>query len=320
VNGQIEQHPGDVYARGEIDAWYAQRTASATAGLADALGDAAAALVTAEGRARAGRRVKEAADALEELEAGRLQWSEYGVMPPEQSRRVSRVIGSIAGGLDGAFGPPIVPSASEMLLMGLGLDPGLEPDGQLAPALRSGLGLGRDESRAPTGRQLAEWEYHARWAVGYEAMGRLGLYRDGDPWPALLHAGYARECAEEDERRVATGWDPMATEDVLAAVAQAAGEPFGRLDPLPGRYPVDEASGRSYCAAAHERLVEAAATVSAIVTRFDQRVRDGDGFSRAEWFTAGLVLADLVAAARAAAQAAAFSTGSYPKVFTHIGR
>ena len=319
MNGQIE-HPGDVYARGEVDAWYAQRLASAGAELAGALGDAAAVLAAAEGRARAGRRVREAAEALEGLEAGRREWSEYGTMPPEHSCRVSRVIGSIGGGLAGAFGPPVEPSASEILLLELGLDPALEPDGQLVPALQSGLGLPSAPSRPPTERQLADREYKARWSVGHEAMGRLGLYRDGDPWPARLHAGYARQCAEEDERRVATGWDPMAAEDVLAAVAQAAGEPFGRLDPLPGRYPADEESARSYCAAAHERLVATAAAVSAIVARFDQRVRSREGLSPAERFTAGLVLVDLVAAAQAIEQAAAFSTGTYPKVFEYLGR
>jgi hypothetical protein len=65
--------------------------------------------------------------------------------------------------------------------------------------------------------------------------------------------------------------------------------------------------------------VETAALVAAIVSRFERRVSAGDGMTEAERHTNGLVLADLVAASQAIAQAAAFSTGTYPQMLAHVG-
>lgn len=322
TTGQAGEHPGDVYAKAEIESWYAQRRRHAEAELrrATVAGARIAAYGEADDQDQAQDQIRRAQAVLDEVEASYQQWSTYGTMPPDHSARVSRVIGSIGGGLVGAFGPPVTVTASEQAWMELGLDPSIEPGSQLLPALESGLGLApSDPTRPPTEYQLADHEYRARWSVGVAAMRRMGLYCDGDPWPAQLHARYARECAEEDERRVAGGWDPVNTEDVLAAVQHAVGEPVTVLAQLPGRYTMDEAGVRDYCRAAHWRLVESAATVVMIVARFVRRVNAGAGMTEAERHTAGLALADLIVAAEAIAQAAARSTGVYAKVLENRG-
>lgn len=314
---QTQQHPGDVYARAEIEAWYAQRLRFAEVELQAATGAGIAALGGVGSRPEALRRSTDAQAHMEEMEASYQRWSTYGTIPPEHSARVSRVIGSIQGGLGAAFGPPVTVTASEQALLELGLDTSIEPDGQLAPALESALGLpASDPTRPPTEWQLADREYRARRAVGYEAMGRMGLYRDGEPWTAEQHARYARECAEGDLARIGSGWNPMDVDDVRESARQAAGlAPTGR-DRLTAVYSgQDEA--RAYAATVHERLVETAAEVTAIAMDLERRLADEE-MSPAARFEAGLVLADVQATAQLTRAASEASTGQYPKYVDQV--
>ena len=70
---------------------------------------------------------------LAEYEAGLRQWTEHGTMPWRHFETVSRVIGSIAGGLQAAFAE-ITPAPGEQAALQAGLDPDMEADGQLGPA------------------------------------------------------------------------------------------------------------------------------------------------------------------------------------------
>jgi hypothetical protein len=314
VNGtQVDEHPGDGYARAEIDAWYAQRLRAAELELREATARSIAAPGGVGSKPEAARRLREAGAAMDEIQAGHERWTTYGTMPPEHSERVSRVIGSIQDGLAGGFGPPIELSASEQTVLELGLDPSIEPGGQLAPALEGALGLPlSDPTRPPTAWQLANTEYRARQAVGRDAMARLGLHVDGDPWTAEQHATYARQAAGGDADRVASGWDPMAVDDVLESVQEAAGVPVtaGR-DRLMAAYSSQEAA-RAYSELVHTRLTEAAAEVVALVAGYEARAVDEE-MSPAARHTTGLVLADLKATAERMQAAASASNGVYSK-------
>jgi hypothetical protein len=323
VNGTVDQaaeHPGDAYARKEIDAWYAQRLRFAELELRDATAWSIAALGGKGDKAQAARRLRETSAAMEEMESSFERWSTYGTMPPEHSERVSRVIGSIQGGLAAAFGPPITLTADETAALELGLDLSVAPDGQLAPALESALGLpASDPTRPPTAWQLANMEHHARWAVGRDAMVRLGLHCDGDPWTAEQHAKYARETAEGDADRVGSGWDPMGVDDVLESVQEAVGVPVtvGR-DRLMAAYSSQDAA-RAHGELVHARLTEAAAEVIALVAGYEAHTA-AEQLSPAARHTAGLVLADLKVTAERMQAAASASTGTYPKYLALVDK
>lgn len=318
--GQADEHPGDAYARAEIDAWYAQRLRFAELELREATARSMAALGGVGSKPEAARRLREAGVAMDEMEASHERWSTYGTMPPKHSERVSRVIGSIQGGLAAAFGPPIELSASEKAVLELGLDPSIEPDGQLAPALESALGLPTaDPTRPPTAWQLANMEYRARWAVGRDAMVRLGLHVDGDPWTGEQHAKYARETAENDADRVSSGWDPISVDDVLESVQEAVGVPVTvGSDRLVAAYSSREAA-RAYGELVHARLTEAAAEVIALVGGYEARTAAEEA-SPAARHTAGLVLADLKVTAERMQTAASASTGTYPKYLALVDK
>jgi hypothetical protein len=200
------EHPGDAYARREIDAWYQQHLQWAQRDLERATAAAAAALAGHGDKTEAQHALDAARKQQAEYEAGFEQWTSTGTMPWRHSETVSGVIGSIDGGLDAAFGPPVQITEGEQAALELGLDPDLEP--------------GTDSG--PSDYQNASREYRARWAVAQDAMERMGLYRAGDPPTAEMHAEFAADMAAEDAWRVSVGLPPM-WDDAIQEERAAAG-------------------------------------------------------------------------------------------------
>jgi hypothetical protein len=220
------EHPGEAMARREIEAFYRQHRRSADTAMQRAAADAAAALAGHGDPIQARENFAWAQRELAEYEAGYQQWTATGTMPWRHSETVSRVIGSIEGGLDAAFGPPIEATAGEVAALEAGLDPGVEPDGKLASTIEAALGFLTGEQREPHASMTA-WEdanrqYLERNKLGREAMQRMGLYREGDPLTPAMHAEFAAEMAAEDAWRVSVGQPPMWT-DAIREEQQAAG-------------------------------------------------------------------------------------------------
>jgi hypothetical protein len=226
TNQQQAEHPGGAMARREIEAFYQQHLRAAGAAVQRATADAVIALAGQADTAQAQRSLESAQRELAEYEAGHQQWTETGTMPWRHSETVSRVIGSIEGGLDAAFGPPVELTEGEAAALETGLDPALEPDGNLAPTLDAALGALSGEQGEPNASMTA-WEdanrqYQARNELGREAMEHMGLYRHGDPATPAMHAEWAAEMIAEDAWRASVGLEPMCADDIREE-QQAAG-------------------------------------------------------------------------------------------------
>jgi hypothetical protein len=309
------EHPGDAYARAEIEAWYARHLRSADRNLADAAAGAVAALGGKGSRAEAKQRLRWAQQEMDEYENGYQEWTEQGTMPWRHSQTVSRVIGSIQGGLAAAFGPPITLTAGEEAAMAAGLDPAMEPDGQLAAAFAAALGAPMDSSRPPTPYELADREYKARWSVGFEAMGRMGLYREGDPPTTEMRAENALQDARDNAERVRRGEEPWWPDVIVAETRAALGEPVDvqqviRDQPRMPDLDASEEEVRRFCMAAHERLIGAATEVDLMVadlrTKIEQ-IKGAEVGGIGSKVKARIVLAHLTAAARLLETAAVHS-------------
>jgi hypothetical protein len=179
---QDQQHPGDVYTKAQIEAWYSWNLAAAHRQLARATAAASAAL-GGKGSARdAQRALGWATKELAEYEAGYAQWQAEGTMPWQHIETFHRVAGS-AGTLADAF-VPVTVSPGEAAALELGLDPALEPG-----------------AAGPDPYVLASREYHARQAVCHDAMRRWGWWQPGDEPTAEMRAQWdATDDAEAGER------------------------------------------------------------------------------------------------------------------------
>ena len=173
---QAGEHPGDVYARGQIENWFQlhhginQRQLARAAAAAAAIGGAG----EARGAAEAG--LAFARQELAELEAGHAAWREGRQPHHVLVDRLSRVCGSIGGptvaeALDAAFVETRLSPGQAAAL-----EAGLAPD--LEPSLPAGLGPYAEASRA----------YRVRGATCRDAMRRWGWPSRSPPWRATTPA------------------------------------------------------------------------------------------------------------------------------------
>lgn len=188
-----EEHPGDVYARSQVEGWFqlhlamAGRRQHAAAGQPDAVRAGTAAAV-------------ELSAAAEELAEYRAGYAAYRAGQQPHYRLVEtfhRVCGSIGGPTLGqalAAGFVVTtPSPGQMAALEAGLDPDLEPTG---PAE---LGAYAAATRV----------YRVRQATCHEAMRRWGWWQPADPPTASMRGEWAADMEAEDAWRVENGLMPM---------------------------------------------------------------------------------------------------------------